>query len=132
LEYFSFSLVSWADFLIRRVTASAVGSFWGSSLHSLYLCSPLQIEQRSLPRQWFAIACGGSHSANENICPRYQREIEILKLKTVANLSYADACKELRTSRNPPAPHLASQSTFPPLPKSTVDRSLAKGNTPHQ
>ena len=26
------------------------------------------------------------------ICPRYQREIEILKLKTVTNLSYADAC----------------------------------------
>jgi len=44
----------------------------------------------------------------------------------VANLSYADACKELRTSRNPPAPHLASQSTFPPLPNSTVDRTLAK------
>ena len=44
----------------------------------------------------------------------------------MANLSYADACKELRTSRNPPAPHLASQSTFPPLPNSTVDRTLAK------
>ena len=26
--------------------------------------------------------CGGSHSANEKICPRYQRETEILKLKT--------------------------------------------------
>ena len=38
------------------------------------------------------------------ICPRYQREIEILK-------TYADA--ELRTSRNPPAPPLALQSTFP-------------------
>ena len=48
------------------------------------------------------------------ICPRYQRETEILKLKTVANLSYADACKEVRTSRNPSAPHLASQSTYPP------------------
>jgi len=56
------------------------------------------------------------------ICPRYQRETDIFKLKTVANLSYADACKELRISRNPPAPHLASQSTFPPLPKPTVDR----------
>jgi len=44
----------------------------------------------------------------------------------VANLSYGDTCKELRTSRNPPAPHLASQSTFPSLPKSTVDRNLAK------
>jgi len=51
--------------------------------------------------------CGGRHSANEKICPRYQKESEILKLKTVANLSYADACKELRTSRNPPALHLA-------------------------
>jgi len=70
--------------------------------------------------------CGGSHSANEKICPRYQRETEILNLETVANLSYADACKELSTSRNPPAPHLASQSTFPTLPKSTVDRTLAK------
>ena len=60
--------------------------------------------------------CGGSHSANEKICPRYQRETEILKLKTVANLSYADACKEFRTSRNPPAPHLASQSTSPLFP----------------
>jgi len=60
------------------------------------------------------------------ICPRYQRETDIFKLKTVANLSYADACKELRTSRNPPVPHLASQSTFPPLPKSAVDRILAK------
>jgi len=61
--------------------------------------------------------CCGSHSAIEKICPRYQRETEMLKLKTVANLSYAHACKEPRTSRNPPAPHLASQSTFPPLPK---------------
>ena len=60
------------------------------------------------------------------ICPRYQRETEILKLKTVTNLFYADACKELRTSRNLPALHLTSQSTFPPLPKSTVDRTLAK------
>ena len=51
------------------------------------------------------------------ICPRYQRETDIFKLKTVANLSYADACKELRTSRNPPVPHLASQSTFPPSSK---------------
>jgi len=58
------------------------------------------------------------------IWPRYKRETEILKLKTVANLSYADACKELRTSRNPPVSHLASQSTFP-LPKSNVDRTLA-------
>jgi len=57
--------------------------------------------------------CDGSHSANEKICQRYQRETEILKLKTVANLSYAYASKELRTSRNPPVPHLASQSTFP-------------------
>jgi len=54
------------------------------------------------------------------------QDTEILKLKTVANLSYADACKELRTSRNPPVPHLASQSTLPPLLKSTVDRTLAK------
>ena len=70
--------------------------------------------------------CGGSHPAIEKICPRYQRETETFKLKSVANLSYADACKELRTSRNPPAPHLASQSTLLPLPKSTVDRTLAK------
>jgi len=70
--------------------------------------------------------CVGSHSANVKMFPRYQRETEILKLKTVANLSYADAYKEVRTSRNPSAPHLASQSTFPSLPKSTVDRTFAK------
>jgi len=55
-----------------------------------------------------------------------KEKLKYSKLKTVANLFYADACKELRTSRNLPAPHLTSQSTFPPLPKSTVDRTLAK------
>jgi len=29
--------------------------------------------------------CGGSHSANDKICPRYQRETEIPKLKTIKN-----------------------------------------------
>jgi len=31
-----------------------LGHFGAAALPSLYLCSPLQIEQRSLPRQWFA------------------------------------------------------------------------------
>ena len=39
---------------------------------------------------------GGGHSANDKICPRYKRETEILKLKTEAKLSYADACKAHR------------------------------------
>ena len=68
--------------------------------------------------------CGGSHSANDKICPRYQRVTAILKLKTVAKLSYADACKAHNSSRSPPVPNLASQSAFPTLPKSTVDRGL--------
>ena len=29
-----------------------LGHFGAAALHSLYLCSPPQIEQRSLPRQW--------------------------------------------------------------------------------
>jgi len=70
--------------------------------------------------------CGGSNSANEKICPRYKRETEILKLKTEAKLSYADASQAHRTGRNPPVPNIASQSAFPPLPKSTVDRSHAR------
>ena len=70
--------------------------------------------------------CGGSHSANDKICPRYQRVTAILKLKTVAKLSYADACKAHNSSRSPPVPNLASQSAFPTLPKSTVDRSHAR------
>ena len=64
--------------------------------------------------------CGGGHSANDKICPRYKRETEILKLKTEAKLSYADACKAHRIARSPPVPNMVSQSTFPPLPKKTV------------
>jgi len=60
------------------------------------------------------------------ICPSYQRETAKLKLKTVAKLSYADACTAHKTSSNPPVPNITSQSAFPPLPKSTVDRSHAR------
>jgi len=57
--------------------------------------------------------CGGSHSADDKICPRYQRETAILKLKKVAKLSYADACKAHKTASNPPVPNIAAQSAFP-------------------
>jgi len=72
--------------------------------------------------------CGGGHSANDKICPRYKRETEILQLKTEAKLSYADACKVHRIARSPPVPNMVSQSTFPPLLKKTVgaDRTQAR------
>jgi len=72
--------------------------------------------------------CGGGHSANDKICPRYKRETKILKLKTEAKLSYADACKTHRITRSPPVPNLVSQSAFPLLPKKTVgvDRTQAR------
>ena len=64
--------------------------------------------------------CGGDHYANDKICPRYKRETEMLKLKTEAKLSYADACKAHRIARSPPVPNMVSQSAFPPLPKKAV------------
>jgi len=68
--------------------------------------------------------CGGGHSANDKISPRYKRETEILKLKIEAKLSYADACKAHRIARSPPVPNMVSQSAFPPFPKKTgVDRT---------
>jgi len=45
--------------------------------------------------------CGGRHSANDKICPRYKRETEILKLKTEAKMSYADACKAQNCQKSP-------------------------------
>jgi len=71
--------------------------------------------------------CGGGHSANDKICPRYKRETEILKLKTEAKLSYAGACKAHRIARSPPVTNMVSQSAFHPLPKTTVgvDRTQA-------
>jgi len=78
--------------------------------------------------------CGGGHSANDKIRPRYKRETEILKLKTEAKLSCADACKAHRIAKSPPVPNMASQSAFPPLAKKTgVDRTQARsivGATP--
>ena len=47
--------------------------------------------------------CGGGHSANDKICPRYKRETEILKLKTEA---YADAYKAHRIAKCPPVPNM--------------------------
>jgi len=47
-------------------------------------------------------------------------KIKILKLKTEAKLSYADACNAHRIARNPPFPNMVSRSAFPPLPKKTV------------
>ena len=75
------------------------------------------------------VNCRGGHSANDKICPRYKRETEILKLKTEAKLSYADACKAHRFARSPPVPYMSSQSAFPPLPKKTVgvDRTQRVG-----
>jgi len=72
--------------------------------------------------------CGGGHSANDKICPRYIGETEILKLQSVAKLFYADACKAHRISRSPLVPSMFSQSAFPSLPKKTlgVDRTQAK------
>ena len=52
--------------------------------------------------------CGGGHSANDKISPRYKQETEILKLKTEAKLSYADACKAHRIARSPPVPNMVS------------------------
>jgi len=69
--------------------------------------------------------CGGGHSANDKICPRYKRKTEILKLETEVKLSYADACKAYRIARSPPVPNMVS--LFPPLPKKTVvDRTQAR------
>jgi len=70
--------------------------------------------------------CGGNRSANDKICPRYQRETEILKLKTKSKLSYSVAFKEFIKSRDIPAPNLKSKSDFPPLPTSIGRQSNAK------
>jgi len=70
--------------------------------------------------------CGGNHSANDKTCPRYQRETEILKLKTKSKLSYANACKEFIKSRDTPAPNMQSKSEFPLLPTSTRRQSNAR------
>ena len=38
-------------------------------------------------------SCEGEHSAASRQCPRHIHEMEIVKIKTVNNISYAEACK---------------------------------------
>lgn len=73
--------------------------------------------------------CGGEHSAASKQCPRYVQETEIVKIKTVNNISYAEACKRayirkdatLKINSNT----LDSQQHFPPLPTGTGTSPIA-------
>ena len=73
--------------------------------------------------------CGGEHSAASRQCPRYIHEMEIVKIKTVNNISYAEACKRecSRKENNIKINKkvLNSQQHFPSLPTSTGTSPLA-------
>ena len=72
---------------------------------------------------------GGEHSAASSQCPRYIHEMEVVKIKTVNNISYAEACKRacsrkennIKINKNV----VSSQQHFPSLPTSTGTSPLA-------
>ena len=39
----------------------------------------------------------GNHSAADNECLHYKKQSEVIEIKTISNVSYADACKKLKT-----------------------------------
>ena len=47
---------------------------------------------------------------------RYKRELEIVKIKTVCNITYAEACRKQRSTANQLVPDRSSSDEFPPLP----------------
>ena len=73
--------------------------------------------------------CGGEHSAASRQCPCYIHEMEIVKIKTVNNIKYAEACKgacsrkenNIKINKNV----LSLQQHFPSLPTSTGTSPLA-------
>ena len=70
--------------------------------------------------------CGGDHAASSKDCPTYKHKAEILYIKTINNISYAEACKQgskldsATNNYNLPRDLNVSQSNFPPLPKLCV------------
>ena len=78
---------------------------------------------------WKCSNCGGEHSAASRQCPRYIHEMEIVKIKTVNNIAYAEACKRecsrkennIKINKNV----LSSEQNFPSLPTSTGTSPLA-------
>jgi len=60
--------------------------------------------------------CGCQQSVTSRQCPRYMRESNVLHIKTVSNLSYAEVCWQVQASVSVPSPNFSSESEFPPLP----------------
>lgn len=67
--------------------------------------------------------CGGDHAASSKDCPIYKQKAEIIYIKTINNISYAEACKQgskldsATNNYNLPRDLNVSKSNFPPLPK---------------
>ena len=77
--------------------------------------------------------CGGDHSAASTKCPRYIKEAEIIKIKTVKNISYVEACK-LTNNQKPPSrtvhQNLLDLEHFPKLPESNSSSPVATRQPP--
>jgi len=60
--------------------------------------------------------CKCNHSAANTAFSLYKRESEIVKIKTVCNITYAEACRKQRSIEYQILPDRSSKDEFPPLP----------------
>ena len=75
------------------------------------------------------VNCNGNHTASSKECPRYQREVQVLKIKSDKNLTYAEAAQQYSTRATSRSKAIVTTSQyntnlhadeFPPLPTSHV------------
>ena len=60
--------------------------------------------------------CKENHSASNTACPLHKRGLEIVKIKTLSNITYVEACRKLRSTANQIVPDRSSNDEFPSLP----------------
>jgi len=76
--------------------------------------------------------CRGQHSATSKQCPGYIRESKVLHIKTVSNLSYAEACIQVQASVSVAPPNFSSESEFPPVPQISITVTQRQADTGHE